>query len=507
MAQRLKVTKVYSSFTDGMQAVPAEIEVSLSPGIPTYTVIGQCDSSIKESRGRISAALVAAGFQMPKGHITVNISPAYLKKSGTSFDLPIAIGILMVSGQIFNQTGGGIYAEGELSLKGEVKGTPGAAFRLRCADDSNLGIRLIPTGEIEAAAYCGIEGKAIDNISCLNKVFGFDGYMAETFQKYPCFESPRDFIDVSELKGQDKTRRALLLSAAGFHNIMLLGSPGCGKTMAGKILAGLLPKLSDREASDVFALNNLLSTEEYSRVYRPLVYINQTTSPSALFGNSQTLMPGALTMANHGILYADEITEFSPKTIDSLRQPLEERIVRHTKNGKTYVFPANFIFACTGNPCKCGYAFEGRGKCKCSQALKARYLSKLSGPFTERIDLFSEMHGIDASAKKEMRGESDERLSPVYREMVSEAWARQNERYFGTYFNATFEDPEIYDYLRVSKDVFNYASDLSEKGFFSARGFSRILRVARTVADLEGRADVEISDVNEAAMFRKRFEV
>ena len=245
------VSKVYSCFNDGTGAVLSEIEVSVTPGIPTFSVLGLCDSSIREAYGRLRSALAVAGFKMPKGHVTVSISPAYMKKSGSGFDLPIALGILFASSQIPEPAGKKIYAEGELTLSGEVKATPGCVRRLVCIRDEGLDIKIIPEEEERSAAVAGYKGALVSSLSEARAVFGIEGYTERSFS-YACGSRDEDPVDISLLKGQEKAKRAVILSAAGFHNILLVGSPGSGKTMAGRILAGLMPPLYPEEIPEVY---------------------------------------------------------------------------------------------------------------------------------------------------------------------------------------------------------------------------------------------------------------
>ena len=544
MAVRPRVAKVYSCFNDGMQGVLSEIEVSVSPGIPTFSVIGLCDSSIRESQGRLRSALAGAGFRMPKGHVTVSISPAYLRKSGSGFDLAMAAAILFASGQLHDPGGMKVYAEGELTLTGAVKGTPGAALRLNRLRDEKMDIKLIPKEEVLSARCTGTSAQAVGCLEDLTRLFSVTGYVPLHYLLETLPEEDSEYIDISLLKGQEKTKRALIISASGFHNLLLLGSPGSGKTMAGRILTGILPPLARSEISAAYAVSEAVGVLPGAKLTgtRPCRYIGPQVTTSKLYGSSVKLTPGELTLANNGVLFADEILEYKSEVIESLRQPLEERVVRLTRNGRSYEFPANFIFVGTGNPCKCGMYYEPGHKCRCSPGVRQRYLNKLSGPFLERIDLFSEMHAISGSAMEEMYGAAGRRTSghvlslglsgdsggsaaeissePLreheagfhlcakngesirIRDEVAQCWQRQASRYGEGIYNATVDAPDLGDIMRIPDDVLRYGSELSQKGFFSARGYSRILRVARTIADMGGRDDVTAADVAEAAVFR-----
>ena len=504
MPAKPNVATLYSSFASGSVATISQIEVSISPGIPTFSVIGLCDSSIRESEGRLRSAFKSAGFTMPKGHITVGISPAYMRKTGTGFDLPMALGILFASGQLYLPVGARIYAEGELSLGGEVKATPGACIRLKKVRSENFDYKLIPMNETASAGIAGLTGQGIFNLSEMNAVFDGNEYK-ETVFDYTQENSTDDFLDISLLKGQEKTKRALLISAAGFHNIILLGSPGCGKTMAGKILSGLLPKLEPDELPDVYSLTELVDGENSKVTFdRPVRMIGPNTTVSKLLGNSQSVTPGEMALANKGILFADELPLYKSEVLDFLRNPLEERKVHLTRKGVLYSFDSDFIFLGTGNPCKCGQLYEKGNKCRCSVTEINRYLSKLNGPFMERIDLLSEMRSISGNDMASIYVDESESESPQYRSIVQRCWQKAYERYGSKYLNGNFPEPDIRDAMRIPENVVRFTSELSEKGFFSARGFTRVLRVARTIADINDEDDVTVEDVSEAAQFRKR---
>ncbi len=503
MKKQQSVFKVYSCFAEGVKGVISEIEVSVSPGLPTFDIIGLCDSSIRESRGRIRSALVSSGFFLPKGHITVSISPAYMRKSGSAFDLPVALGILFVSGQLPIEEGRKVYAEGELSLNGEIKGTPGAALRLMSIGE-DMDHLLIPGDEKMSAGCAGIRAQTVDTMDDVGKVFIEGGYSPKSFKgEMKIYDD--EYIDISVLKGQEKASRAIQISACGMHNLLMLGSPGCGKTIAGKILAGIMPQLSPKEASQVFAINETAGLfDEKKGITRPFRYIYPGISRSQLLGSSGNLFPGEIAMADNGILFADEITEFPAGTLDLLRLPLEERIVRIVKEGNTYTYPASFIFVGAGNPCKCGMLYEKGSRCVCSPNTIKRYQSKLAGPFLDRIDIITEMRSIEAKDLEETSKKTEGLLTPDIRNMVTEVREIQKERYKDPgIFNGTVTvaDAEV---LRAGKDVVTYASDAAIRGGLSARGYSKLLRVGRTIADMEGRRDMTRNDIAEAYVYKRR---
>ncbi|MBQ5768505.1 MAG: ATP-binding protein, partial [Clostridiales bacterium] len=389
-------------------------------------------------------------------------------------------------------------------LGGDVKATPGSCIRLKTIRDMDFDYKIIPGSESSSAGIAGFTGQGINSLTELNAIFDGNEYNESSFE-FETESTADDFLDISLLKGQEKTKRALLISAAGFHNIILLGSPGSGKTMAGKIMTGLLPKLSRNELSEVYSLYELVDGES-SRItyYRPVRMIGPNTTVGKLLGNTQSVTPGEMALANRGILFADELPLYKTEVLDFLRIPLEERKVQIAKKGLLYSFDSDFIFLGTGNPCKCGQLYEKGSKCRCTVNEINRYLFKLNGPFMERIDIVSEMRSISGNDMASIYTDAPGMESLEYRDIVERCWHKEHERYGGQYLNANFPDADIKDAMRIPNVVVKYASDLSEKGFFSARGFTRILRVARTIADIKDADDVTVEDVSEAAQFRKR---
>ena len=507
MSSKVGIVRVYTSFMDGMAPEAAMIEVSICPGLPTFDVIGLCDPSIRESRGRIQSALLASGFNMPKGHITVSISPSYIKKSGTVFDLPIAIGMLIASKQICMQEETAIYACGEIMLDGTIKGTPSAALRLRLVD-KEYDYVFIPEDETDAAKCAGITAMPLNRLSQIRDALSEGMYDPCEFTLDDISEYDDDIPDFSAVKGQEKAIRALLIAAAGVHNILLLGSPGCGKTMAGKILAGILPPLKGPEIGDVYSVMEAAGLKEDPEEglilsdRRPFRYIYPGMSKGRILGNPGKLMPGELALANHGVLFADEIFEYKHDVLEALRVPLEDHVVRMSRDGRNYAFPASFIFVAAGNPCRCGMLYEEGRRCTCTPRVINSYMSRMSGPIRDRIDLVAQMRSIPGEALTKSAVREEVRINQKMRQLVKDAWQMQRERFNDGIFNGTClnVDAEVF---RADSKVVDYASEIAQACGFSARGFNRLLRVGRTIADLDGREDMEVNDVAEAGIYRK----
>ncbi|MCQ2482142.1 MAG: ATP-binding protein [Clostridia bacterium] len=510
MSRKQNVIRLYSGFADGAIAVKSEIEISQTSGIPNFDIIGLCDSSIRESRGRIRAAINASGFVMPKGQITVNISPAYMHKSGSAFDLAIAIGLLIVSNQLSLPTGTDIYAEGELSLDGKVKSTPGSAIRFRLLNNTNNLRIVFPLTETDSARINSIEGYPVSTLKEAVETLSLPVFPSRKFilnNTENIFTPCEEDTDISILKGQEKTVRALLIAAAGWHNLLLVGSPGAGKTLAGRILHSLLPPLYPEEIEEVYSVRNMYSDSNLLlSSQRPYRYIHQLIAPNKLICNGLNMSPGELLLANRGILFADELCEFSGRIIDLLREPMEDNRINILKDGQTYTFNSNFIFIGATNPCKCGMYMEPSHKCSCTPGARHRYLSKLSGPFLDRIDLFSELHMIDEKALKNSVKNNSENKSPEYRKKVSEVWEICKERYkaYPDKNNGTVIEDNLTELFRVNSNALESAVKLSTINGYSARGINRLLRVSRTIADLNNDKDVENKHVMEAQLYKNR---
>ncbi len=510
MSRKQNVIRLYSGFADGAIAIKSEIEISQTSGIPNFDIIGLCDSSIRESRGRIRAAINASGFVMPKGQITVNISPAYMHKSGSAFDLAIAIGLLIVSNQLNLPSNTDIYAEGELSLDGKVKSTPGSAVRFRLLNKNNNMRIVFPTSETDSARINSVEGYPVTTLKEAAEILSLPVFPCKKFSLsdientfMPCEED----TDISILKGQDKTVRALLIAASGWHNLLLVGSPGAGKTLAGKILHSLLPPLNPEEIEEVYSVRNMYSdTNLILSSQRPYRYIHQLTSPNKLICSGSNMKPGELLLANRGILFADELCEFSGRIVDLLREPMENNKISMLKDGQTYTFNSNFIFIGATNPCKCGMYMEPGHKCSCTPGARQRYLSKLSGPFIDRIDIFSELHMIDEKALKNTIRNKSENKSPEYRKKVSEVWEICKERYrdYPDKNNGTVIEDNLAELFRVDSAALEIAVKLSTVNGYTARGINRLMRVSRTIADLNNDKDVESKHVMEAQLYKNR---
>ena len=513
MAVRQKVVKLKSCFLDGIVATVADIEISLTPGIPTFEIIGLCDSAIRESRGRITAAVRSCGFLLPKGHIVVNISPAYMHKSGSGFDFPIALGILFLADAIPYMEDRVVYAQGELALDGQVKGTPGSILRISTIRNNNYDVVLIPEDETYAAQCNFLSCMTVKTLSDAIDIFNGYGYQPHDFED--CYETDYDCwyyqgISLASLKGQNKASEALTISCAGRHSLLLMGSPGCGKSMVADILPRLLPEMNYDEKMSSLMLGELAGiNSRVIDVKRPIRRITSNCTVSKLNGKAGSIVPGELALANNGVLFADEICEFDPRVIDELKYPLEEHNVLIIKDGEVFKFPASFQFIATGNPCRCGMYYEPGNKCRCTPSVRKRYLSRLSGGFVDRIDLFTEMRSIGSEDIKDMvrdcNEEEEYKIDYEARSKIENAWKMQRRRYDWGYkdkaFNGTVESVDK-DLFKFTNEVSDYAAEAAKITGMSGRGFLKLLRVGRTIADMEKSEDLKIEHIKHALLFR-----
>lgn len=505
--------KIYSAAPVGINAVTVTIEVHAVPGY-NFTLVGLPDNAVKESHDRITAALTVNGFEMQHRDYTINMAPADIKKEGAAFDLPLAIGMLAGREQVKTKNLDKYMIIGELSLDGSLQPVRGALPIALCAKEEGFkGLILPDANAAEAAVVKGLEVYGVDTlldvVRFLNEEQCFEPTIVDTqalFDK-KAFATDMDFSDV---RGQYKVRRAVEVAAAGGHNIIMVGVPGAGKSMIAKRLPSILPPLSLEEALEttkIYSVAGLLTkrnTETSLVVQRPFRNPHHTITDTALVGGGTNPHPGEISLAHNGVLFLDELPEFKRNTLEVLRQPLEDRHVTVARTKTTVDYPASFMLVAAMNPCPCGHYGENNPAhpCTCTPAQIHRYLSKISGPLLDRIDIQCE---IEAVPYDQLRDTTPGESSAVMRERVLKARAIQNERFKGkkrVHCNAQMNSQMVRQYCALDAECDRLLELTMTKLGLSARAYDRILKVSRTIADIEGCQNIQKKHLLEAISYR-----
>lgn len=502
------LVKTYSAAVMGLEATTITIEVNLTRGV-MFHLSGLADTAVKESYDRICAALPNVGFKTPTANLTINLSPADLKKEGSGFDLPMAVGILGADGKIDCSRLQEYMLIGELGLDGKIKPVRAVLpIAIRARKEKFKGL-IVPKDNIREAAVVnnldvyGMENLA-DVISFLNGSGNYEPMVVDTRKEF--YEQQYTYeLDFSDVKGQEGVKRALEVAAAGSHNVCLIGPPGSGKSMMAKRLPSILPPLSlaeSLETTQIHSVAGKLGKNVSLISQRPFRSPHHTLSQIAMTGGTTKAMPGEVSLAHNGILFLDELPEFSKQTLEVLRQPLEDRKITIARANYSVEYPCSFMFVASMNPCPCGYYGDPTHHCVCTPGQIQRYMSKISGPLMDRIDLHIEVPVVPfADLSKMAPGEP----SAAIRERVIKARQIQEERFKnhkGVYCNAQMSERMIHQYAEPDEASLNMLRMAMEKLSLSARAYSRILKVARTIADLEGTEKVQSQHIAEAIGYR-----
>lgn len=503
------LAKALSCAVVGLEGAIVEVEVDISPGLPTFIVVGLPDAAVQEARDRVRPAIRNSGFDFPMKRVTAGLAPADLRKEGPAYDLPIAICILLSSGQVKADVSN-IAFLGELALDGSLRHTNAILPMVALARDQ--GIRSVFVPEVDAKEASLVDDVTILPARTLRQIAShLEG--DEIIQAYVRVEdelSANDYfgqgVDFMHIKGQEHAKRALEVAAAGGHNVIMSGPPGSGKTLLARSLPSILPKMSNAEALDVtkiYSVSGLLPSDTPLIKQRPFRAPHYTISHAGLVGGGRWPRPGEISLSHRGVLFMDELPEFGQDLLEVLRQPMEDKTVTISRAAGSISFPASFMLVGAMNPCPCGYYGDPVKQCSCTMSMVNRYQKRISGPLLDRIDIFVEVPRIDYEKLIDDRTiESSEEV----RARVETARERQQYRFKGTNIvsNAEMSAVEVREYCNLDEPASALLQSAMKQLHLSARAFHRILKLARSIADLSGSKNIEMSHLAEAIQYRPK---
>lgn len=499
---------VTTSIIQGIKSIPVYVEADVSDGMPLFEMVGSLSPEVKESKERVRTALKNTGYILPPKRITINFIPANIRKTGSGFDLPVVAAVLCAIGIVPEEALKNTMVVGEISLSGEVKPVNGILPMVAEAKERGVTRCIVPAeNQTEALLVKEIEIFAVQSIAEMIHILNGGTYIEKEIGKVVA--KTAQVLDFSDIQGQYFVKRACEVAVSGMHNLLMIGPPGAGKTMTAMRIPTILPPLDEKEQmelSKIYSVSGQFQLREQLMEERPFRCPHHTITMQGLVGGGLIPKPGEISLAHKGVLFLDELPEFKQNTIEILRQPMEEKEVRLVRVNGTYEYPADFILVAAMNPCKCGY-YPDMQKCRCTAASIERYINRISQPLLDRIDICVETPQIKF---EELNGTKKEECSDTIRERVIEVHAIQKKRYQKEdfQFNSQIPAARIAEYCALSKDQEKYMKKIYKQLNLTARSYHKILKVARTLADMDGSENILDAHLNEAVCYRnidKRF--